>query len=569
MADEQFFFTDTTSATLEYTGDGDGEALFTDDEEADFDPSEAETITRDGPWTNFFDTDEFVQFEATVAQPIVQPYIYDGDVVHFRKDESELRRAQAQIDNLPWTMGHPPEKRVTNAGQIRGVWADPRYNDGQQANLNIPANDPEAVRFAVSNDDVSVGFGGVLDWADDQSDDDWDATQREMAYDHIASVENGRCPPEQGCGLHTDNAGHGHVTDAVQTKMTEEQAKGGAGESQLSEGDWVKWDWSGGTARGQVTNISTERTLSTSGTSRDPTEKGEPVYKIKHWDDEAGEWGNMKVAYQSNLRSASQPDGFTDAWRPSGCSAVCSPGPCSCGLHDPFTDVEVNGEDIDLVPPEAAQNAAQQALDARDDEDVEVNGMTEHGWSRAEQLASGEELSPSDIVGGTGAMAPWWSRHETHTIEGDSLAGSDKDNPWEDNSYTSGKGWGGMTGYRWAIRKGNEIKRARGEEPTYDTDDSMTVDAPDGLYVEDGTWYGIAPSETADDEPKYELDNCNDVKDAYNLRNNGDFEVSVDTLVTRIKRASESHDCPPEQKPWADSHPEAVLAQAIKQSSKL
>jgi len=79
------------------------------------------------------------------------------------------------------------------------------------------------------------------------------------------------------------------------------------------------------------------------------------------------------------------------------------------------------------------------------------------------------------------------------------------------------------------------------------------VDAPSGLYEEDGDWYGISPSETADDEPKYELNNCNDVKDAWNLRGSGDYDVEQSTLEARIKRAAESHDCPTENKPWVDN----------------
>lgn len=85
------------------------------------------------------------------------------------------------------------------------------------------------------------------------------------------------------------------------------------------------------------------------------------------------------------------------------------------------------------------------------------------------------------------------------------------------------------------------------------SDVDVTTDAPSGIHVEDGDWYGIAPSETADGEPKYELNNCNDVKDAFNLRNNGDFDVEVSTLVERIKRAASSHDCGPERKPWTDT----------------
>jgi hypothetical protein len=78
-----------------------------------------------------------------------------------------------------------------------------------------------------------------------------------------------------------------------------------------------------------------------------------------------------------------------------------------------------------------------------------------------------------------------------------------------------------------------------------------TVDAPSGIYVsDDNGWFGIAPSETADDEAKYELDNCNDVKDAWNLRGRGDYDIEESTLESRIKRAADAHDCPPEQKPW-------------------
>lgn len=509
---QRYIFSDTASETLQYAGN------VTVD--ASFDPSEAETVTLDTKWEQFFDTDEYVQFEATVAQPIVQAYFHDGELQQFKKEEQELRTAQAQIDNLPWTMGHPERNRVTSSEQIRGFWADPRWNDGQTATLNIPANDTDAVRFAVQNDNVSIGFSGTLDWVDDPT-SDVDAVQRDYAYDHIASVENGRCPPEKGCQLHTDDAIHGHVGDAVRTKNTEETSMDAEMNPEYSVGDWVQWDWSGGTATGRIKSVHTDGPVSVSGTERDPSAEGEPVYKINHWDEQDGAFGNDKIAYESNLSSTSTPEGFTDAahkdpyedkghlfdseqeardmaeeigcdgvhemggdWMPcgthegymnatedvmtdSGCTHICSVGPCSCGAHDPFKDVQVNGEDIPVVPPEAAQEAAQQALDARADEDTEVNGMTSHGWDRAEQLASGEELSPSDIVGSTGAMAPWWSRHEQYSISGESLKEPESDNPWEDNSYTSGKGWGGYSGYTWAFDKGNEIKRARGEDAVY------------------------------------------------------------------------------------------------------
>lgn len=87
---------------------------------------------------------------------------------------------------------------------------------------------------------------------------------------------------------------------------------------------------------------------------------------------------------------------------------------------------------------------------------------------------------------------------------------------------------------------------------TEETTDSMreTTDQPEGIHVMDGDWYGIAPSETSDDEPKYDLNTCNDVRDAWNLRGSGDYDIEQSTLEARIKRAADSHDCPAEYRPW-------------------
>jgi len=94
---ERTFFKDTGISTLEYTG--------SETVDSSFEPSEAETVSLDSHWNDFFGTDEYVKFQATVAQPIIQPYFYDGELQRFKKSESELKKSQAQIDNLPycWT----------------------------------------------------------------------------------------------------------------------------------------------------------------------------------------------------------------------------------------------------------------------------------------------------------------------------------------------------------------------------------------------------------------------------------------------------------------------------------
>ncbi len=544
------FFTDNTSADLTYAAET--------TVDTDFDPQNAETIVLDSKWNEFFGTDEYVTFDATVAQPIVQNYFYDGELQQFRKPEDELKEAQAQIDNLPWTVGHPEKKRVTNSEEIRGFWSDPHWNDGQQATLYVPANDSDAVRFAVQNDGVSIGFGGSLEWVDGEP---YDANQRNFAYDHIASVENGRCSPEDGCEILNDSTDpHGHtissveplgstaedvVADAVQTEMTEEGQMDGEMNPKYSEGDWVRWEWSDGTAIGQVESVHTDGPVSVSGTSRDPSEKGEPVYKINHWvadsrsesatettssgsreDEQKGSFGNTKIAYESNLNSASAPqmadsahkenetynsaqhryetkedareaaaeigcdgvhkhesdDGNT-YWMP--CSSMeqfeemvdscreCSYGPCSCGRHVSLTiDAVVDAEsldELDLTPPQAAQDAAQTALDLREDTDA----MRQTGWDRAEQLAAGEELAPADISDGTDGMANWWARHESHTVtlDGESLKRDESVSKADDHSWVAGKGWGGIAGMNWAMRMDEKITEIRGEE----TNDAAVV----------------------------------------------------------------------------------------------
>jgi hypothetical protein len=126
-----------------------------------------------------------------------------------------------------------------------------------------------------------------------------------------------------------------------------------------------------------------------------------------------------------------------------------------------LADATGQAADVDLSIPDAVQNAAQMALDARDDPDVTVNGMTDRGWSRADTLAAGGTLSPGDIVGSSDAMANWWSRHFDNTIDasGDrtTLQHAGVDNPWAENSYTAGKGWGGVAGARFAFRKAAEL----------------------------------------------------------------------------------------------------------------
>jgi len=110
--------------------------------------------------------------------------------------------------------------------------------------------------------------------------------------------------------------------------------------------------------------------------------------------------------------------------------------------------VESLQEGIDLTPPDAAQNHAQDVLDWREDDEKEVSGMTDTGWNRAEQLASGEELSAQDVQ----EIAAWFARHgqDEYDVPEDT-------EPWEDNGRVAIKGWGGPTMRDWIRGKRSRL----------------------------------------------------------------------------------------------------------------
>lgn len=92
--------------------------------------------------------------------------------------------------------------------------------------------------------------------------------------------------------------------------------------------------------------------------------------------------------------------------------------------------------------PEAARNNAKKVLRWRDEHGDAVAGMTAVGWTRANQLASGEKLSRETV----GRMASFFGRHQKNKAVDPEY----KDEPWRDAGYVAWLGWGGDTGARWA-----------------------------------------------------------------------------------------------------------------------
>lgn len=99
---------------------------------------------------------------------------------------------------------------------------------------------------------------------------------------------------------------------------------------------------------------------------------------------------------------------------------------------------------IIYTPPQGAQTAAKKVLDWREQHPDEIQGMTEVGWARARQLASGKPISLATVK----RMAQF-NRHRKNST----VATEYKDTPWRDAGHVAWLGWGGTAGIDWAIRQ--------------------------------------------------------------------------------------------------------------------
>lgn len=91
-------------------------------------------------------------------------------------------------------------------------------------------------------------------------------------------------------------------------------------------------------------------------------------------------------------------------------------------------------EESKRIPPKEAQANAQRVLDWRDKHGDEVKGMTQVGWTRARQIASGKPLS-MDVI----SRISQFKRHQDNAKINPDFKGE----PWKDKGYVAWLGWGG------------------------------------------------------------------------------------------------------------------------------
>lgn len=145
--------------------------------------------------------------------------------------------------------------------------------------------------------------------------------------------------------------------------------------------------------------------------------------------------------------------------------------------------VEANEKKFE--PPAGAVSNAKKALKWKDEHGDEVKAMTKTGWTRARQLARGEDIS-LDIV----KRMAQFNRHRKNS----KISPEHKDEPWKDNGHVAWLGWGGDAGIDWAMSIANGLDEdldfklaswsSDGEISAYINGERYTykVENPQGLF---------------------------------------------------------------------------------------
>jgi len=136
--------------------------------------------------------------------------------------------------------------------------------------------------------------------------------------------------------------------------------------------------------------------------------------------------------------------------------------------------VEVGGEEVDLTPPEAVQNAATVAL-AKDDE-LEPDCGTGAGRQSAQQIAA-DDVTAERIDD----IAAYLTSHE-EDVTADGPPSDWSDEEWQDCGNLQYALWGGTgtgTGLEWAQSTANDVAEAQGEELPYPERAGRNLDDPE------------------------------------------------------------------------------------------
>ncbi|AFH22028.1 hypothetical protein OSG_eHP14_00240 [environmental Halophage eHP-14] len=212
---------------------------------------------------------------------------------------------------------------------------------------------------------------------------------------------------------------------------------------------------------------------------REQAERGLPVASSIGWSDDTGERdlpGDADLLEASIVGIPSDARTTTASAEPARLARAVSAASSEFDVETFVRElerVEVDGEEIDLTPPDAVQNAATVAL-AKDDE-LNVDCGTGAGRQSARQIA-GDDVSAERIDD----IAAYLTSHE-EDVSAEGTPSDWSDEEWSDCGNLQYALWGGLgtgTGLEWAQSKANEVAEAQGEELPY-PDRARNLDNPE------------------------------------------------------------------------------------------
>jgi hypothetical protein len=167
-------------------------------------------------------------------------------------------------------------------------------------------------------------------------------------------------------------------------------------------------------------------------------------------------------------------DPRTNVW-----SRVGKSQPSVSSVHVPDTDLE---KEDTYRAPAGARAAAARALRWKEKYGDKVKGGTQVGWTRANQLANGENLSRETVA----RMASFFARHKGN----EAVDPKFKDEPWRDAGHVAWLLWGGDAGASWARSKMESLRKRQIDDDTFTMPDeartrSMELGLSGAIHVHD------------------------------------------------------------------------------------
>lgn len=130
--------------------------------------------------------------------------------------------------------------------------------------------------------------------------------------------------------------------------------------------------------------------------------------------------------------------------------------PTASSVHVPSTEWE---KAETYRAPAGARAAAARALRWKEKYGDKVKGGTQVGWTRANQLANGENLSRETVA----RMASFFARHKGNEVVDPKY----KDEPWRDAGHVAWLIWGGDAGAAWAKSKIEQLRKRQIDDDSF------------------------------------------------------------------------------------------------------